>query len=118
MVPWDLWTASLEPLDQPLASLSLHFDYDRVYSEDLSIGSTVPGRVRTFLGSRETMLEARGASSREEGPRALSSMGVGRENTRRAEWEVLKPPTSPCQADPEQLGRAPVLGISVRRGEL
>ena len=78
MVPWDLWTASLEPLDQPLASLSLHFDYDRVYSEDLSIGSTVPGRVRTFLGSRETMLEARGASSREEGPRDLSSMGVGR----------------------------------------
>lgn len=67
------------------------------------------------------MLEAKGSSSREEGPRALSSMGVGRENARRAGWEVLKPPTSPCQADPEhpnQLGREPVLGTSVQRGEL
>lgn len=54
----------------------------------------------------------------------MSSMGVGRENARQAEWEVLKPSTSPCGADgadpehPNPLGRAQVLRPSVPRGAL
>lgn len=51
----------MEPLDQTLTSLSVHFDFNCVCSEDLSIRKIVPGRVWTFLGSREIMREARGS---------------------------------------------------------